>query len=115
MSSGVIATSGITASDQVSLSFQLSIFSLDTLKRAAIKFSSDCVFEFTASEAEAVLKVTFRHPMTEEKRSQFIDKIRIEILDQDLREKIAAESEVYRNLILANVFSKTSFSKLSEE
>lgn len=115
MNSEIIATSGMPTDDQITLPFQLSVFSLDTLKRAAIKFTADCVFEFNSTEKEVLLKVTFRSPLTEDKQKKLIDDLRVEILDQDLRATIAAESEVYRNLILANVFSKTSFSKISEE
>lgn len=36
-----------------------------------------------------------------------VNRLRREVLDQDLREKIAAESNAYRDIILGYVFSKT--------
>ncbi len=36
-----------------------------------------------------------------------VNRLRREVLDQDLREKIAAESNPYRDIILGYVFSKT--------
>ncbi len=51
-------------------------------------------------------------PKIEKKTAETIlENFKKEVLDQDLREKIAKETEEVRNLILAHAFSKTSIIK----
>ncbi len=90
------------------LKFQIGVFSLDTLKRAALKFTSYCSFDFHIGNESIDVTLCFGPTTSEEICEKTIGDYKSEALDQDLRSRIAAETEGYRNLILANVFSKTS-------
>ncbi len=90
----------------VVLAFEPSVASLDVVQRAALKFTNLCAFEFSPHESgvEVTVKFPFR---LEVDRDDLIGRFRNEVLDQALRERIAAETAQERNLILAYAFSNT--------
>ena len=57
------------------------------------------------------VEMRFNKESSKEAQEHFISEFTKEVLDQDLRESIKKETEGYRNLILAHVFSKTSLIK----
>ena len=113
----IIASTGDDTSspDYYCLSFQQAVYPLEILKRSALKFSDNCVFDFQVIYEETEVKIGFRNPFSEEEKLALINDFKTEVLDQDLRLAISKETEPVRNLILANVFSKTSLVQSSDE
>ncbi len=93
----------------VSVVFDLQINSLTAVKKAVYKFAADCAAVLSTKEPNQ-LEVKLSFPDT----TDLVDKRAVvrafcnEVIDQDLREQIACETEATRNLILAQAFSKTS-------
>ncbi len=88
------------------LTFPSSVFSLDTLKRAAYKFTDSFSFQFDVEDDTLHCSAT---PLgtNQTDMDQFELRFRNEVLDQDLRERIAQETAPIRNVILAYAFSNT--------
>lgn len=63
----------------------------------------------TPDSFEVVLKSV--NVKSESSMDRIVDDFKKEVLDQELRMVIKAESEPYRNLILSHVFSRTSLVK----
>lgn len=82
-------------------------FDIEAIKRAAYRFSDRVSVEITATPEGTLCRLL---PL-DSKQAVPLDKLtgefRNEVLDQDLRLKIASETEGYRNLILSLAFSKT--------
>ena len=89
------------------LDIDLGVYSLDSLKRAAYRFSDRFATEITVDRQIATCKLTFPTDRTSESVESVVAAFRRELLDQDLRETIRRETEGVRNLILAHAFSKT--------
>lgn len=86
-------------------------FDIEAVKRAAYRFSDRISVEFKESAdgiACQLRGITSFGPLN---LSDVAADFRNEVLDQDLRIKIAAETEAYRNLILSLAFSKTPLSQ----
>ncbi len=98
----------------VCILFDLTVHSETAIKKSVYKFAADfsVVLERTASNDMAVL-VNFPASTNEDSRSSLVRALCNEVIDQDLREQIATETEATRNLILAQAFSKTNL--ISEE
>jgi len=85
----------------------LSVYRLGAVKKAAYKFGDRfhvLIEVFEAGRAKVVLKAKARLPDPYYSAGEFCN----EVLDQELREVVASETEGVRNLILAQAFSKTS-------
>lgn len=102
----IIARSSTTAENTRALEFDKNIFDLETIKRAAIKFTASASFSFSHLDDTIKVTINFLIPFSIQEVTKLIDEFNIEVLDQDLRKRVAAETEDVRNLILANVFSK---------
>ncbi len=89
------------------VAFDKNATSLDSLKKAAYRLSDQFAAEFLIHEREFVCVLRFPLNKSEESASLTVDTFRKEVLDQDLRASIRAETESVRNLILAHAFSKT--------
>jgi His-Xaa-Ser system protein HxsD len=100
----------ITADDgAVRFEIDLSVYSLDTVKKAAYKFTSECAVLFEQESPNLLIVIlSFVGEQTKDRKLQIAGALCNEILDQDLRETIAKKTESSRNLILAHAFSKTS-------
>jgi len=103
--------SGVRTSDDGSLLvlFDLRIYKISAIKKAAYKFASDCsvlLKQLSVDQLEAHLSFSDNTDACAKKiiARAFCN----EVIDQDLREQIAQETEATRNLILAQAFSKTS-------
>lgn len=81
------------------ITFDVDVFSLDTVKRALYRFSDKCSFDIQMKDN--IITVTFQS------RDDLITKIKNEVLDQDLRDTLSKETANIRTLILANAFSNT--------
>jgi His-Xaa-Ser system protein HxsD len=92
-----------------SVRFASSAYSLDAVKQAAYKFAKTCgvVLQCDEKYTEATISF-FDDKISELERSKLVGAFCNEVIDQDLRESIAAKTESIRNLILAQAFSKTN-------
>jgi His-Xaa-Ser system protein HxsD len=86
------------------LSFDAASHSADAIQRAAYRFSDRFSCELASGETEHLCVLTAVGDADLD--AQIVD-FRIEVLDQVLRERIRAETEPIRTMILAQAFSKT--------
>lgn len=93
------------------MTFDKSVASLDSLKKAAYRFIDQFSVEFLPSESNVLCVLRFNPNKSEESANLTVEDFRKEVLDQDLRASIKAETEAVRNLILAHAFSKTDLIK----
>ena len=90
------------------LVFSPQIYSVETIKKAAYRFSDvltvdilrrpdgiECILQFLSGSKE------------EEQAERIVAAFKNEVLDQDLRSIVSKETEAIRNSILAFAFSKT--------
>ncbi len=92
-----------------SLSLDTSIYSLDSIKKAAYKFADKASVIISPSSGTVVTIVFhFVGRQTEGGPDQVISDFCNELLDQDLRDRIKKETEPLRNLLLAHAFSRTT-------
>jgi His-Xaa-Ser system protein HxsD len=82
-------------------------YSWDSIKRAAYSLSGKCSFDFQTEGKEIVCKLLFLNPQLPEIVASIELAFRNELLDQDLRARIAEETAALRNAVLAFAFSKT--------
>ena len=90
----------------VVLTFETSTASLDSLQKAAIKFTGLCAFEFLPQVDRVAVTISFPF-LHEAGVDELVGRYRNEVLDQALRERISRETAQERNLILAYAFSNT--------
>ncbi len=94
-----------------SVRFSTLLFDIATIKKAAYRMTALCAFEF-AVEGEDIV-CTLR-PLSERAgpiAQEIVETFRTEVLDQDLRRIVGAETEPIRNAILAYAFSRTGLQK----
>ena len=82
-------------------------YDVEAIKRAAYRFSDRISAEITSDAGEFICQLRALRPGATESLEGLANEFRNEVLDQDLRLKVAAETESYRNLILSLAFSKT--------
>lgn len=87
--------------------FPKGLYDLDAIKKAAYRFANQAAVEISPSDAEISCRFHFSLPVTDAEVQNLLNDFRIEVLDQDLRASIAAETASVRNVILAYAFSKT--------
>jgi His-Xaa-Ser system protein HxsD len=87
--------------------FDTRIFSVETVKKAAYKYLDRITVDFHIDGSILTCLLSFRAGLSETERDLAIRDLKNEVLDQDLRERIKAETAAVRNLILAHAFSKT--------
>lgn len=98
---------GGTAPDRpasVELTFDAASHSADAIQRAAYRFSDRVSCELTSGEDEHRCVLT---AVGAPDIDALVADFRTEVLDQVLRERIRAETEPIRTMILAQAFSKT--------
>lgn len=88
----------------VELAFDATNYSADAIQRAAYRFCDRFSVELVSDEAghHCILKA-----VSDVNLDPLIGDFRTEVLDQVLRERIRAETEPIRTMILAQAFSKT--------
>lgn len=87
--------------------FDLSVFSLDCVKRAAYRVTRNAAVEITLEDGFAVCALNFSKSVTRAAADAAMERLRLEVLDQDLRSTIASETASVRNAILALAFSRS--------
>ena len=108
--SDIIACSG----EGLLVAFDTSVYRLTAIKKAAHKFGDlfhIVIRPTTDGRVEAVLKAktTLANP------KRVVGEFCNEVLDQELRELVAQETQAVRDLILAHAFSKTSLLSTESE
>lgn len=89
--------------------FDLRIYSPAAVKKAAYKFAADFSAILTVRDEHRLeVRIHFAENGVASHIETVLDAFCNEVIDQDLRELIAKETEATRNLILAEAFSKTS-------
>jgi His-Xaa-Ser system protein HxsD len=89
------------------IDLDLAAFSIEAIKRAAYRYSDRFAFDMAVVAGKAACTLTFEDSKGPEFIEATISAFRKELLDQDLRIAIRAETEGVRNLILAHAFSRT--------
>jgi len=84
-----------------------SVYGLEAVKKAAYKFGDRFHILIEAQEDTRV-KVTLKSKTPLNNADYLAGEFCNEVLDQELRESIAKETDAVRNLLLAHAFSKTS-------
>jgi His-Xaa-Ser system protein HxsD len=88
--------------------FDLAVFNIESIKRAAYRFSDRFAFNVCISGTTASCVLAFPDTVSPELIDETASNFRKEVLDQDLRQSIRAETESVRNVILAHAFSRTT-------
>lgn len=83
------------------------VYSLQAIKKAAYRFIDKFSVNIRDEDENYLVDLFFSKEISSDTKNFLLSDFSKEILDQDLRESIKAETEAYRNLILAHVFSKT--------
>jgi His-Xaa-Ser system protein HxsD len=90
------------------LAFSSQVYSVETIKKAAYRFSDVLSIDFIPRQTEVECILHFSSdPKGEEQAERIVAAFKNEILDQDLRGIIARETESTRNAILAFALSQT--------
>ena len=88
--------------------FSSQVYSVETIKKAAYRFSDVMAVAITTRPGEIECVVEFLSETNkQEQPEQILADFRNEVLDQDLRATIAKETEATRNAILAFALSRT--------
>lgn len=99
-----VETSGGNGRTAVEIIFATTTTSIDAIQRAAYRFSDRFSCELIPGEQIHRCLLT---PVITDDVDMEIASFRTEVLDQTLRERIRAETEPIRTMILAHAFSKT--------
>ena len=94
-------------SQQVVLEFDSAVYRLEAVKKAGYRFGARCGVQIEVASPERV-RVTLQPKSVSEDANALEAEFRNEVLDQELREVVAKETEAVRNLIVLQAFSKTS-------
>ena len=87
--------------------FSKAVYALQAIKKAAYKFIDKISVNIRDEDENYLVDLVFSKDISSEAKIFLLSEFSKEVLDQDLRESIKIETEAYRNLILAHVFSKT--------
>lgn len=97
----------LSASVVATIEFDTTIFYVDSIKKAAYRLSGPVSFEFKLSDKTLRCEILASESLSADKVQSLVQRLQNEVLDQDLRRRIAEETTGTRNVILAHVFSKT--------
>lgn len=94
------------------LDFDSTAYSVTAVQKACYRFTNIASFDVRTDDASRICVIcTALGEKSDEGMQHLGQLLRNEALDQHLREKIRAETEGVRNLILAHAFSKTGLIK----
>ena len=93
--------------DRVTVSFDSRVYALNIIKKAAYRFLDRFVTEIGQNADSWACTLRFFNPVDRSTADSAIRELEAEVLDQDLRESIARETEPVRNAVLALAFSRT--------
>lgn len=87
--------------------FQKSVYDLDTVKKAAYRFIDKFAPEFHLDDETVICTLIFSKDESVDEIERIVTDFKKEVLDQDLRKRIASETSAVRNAVLAVAFSRT--------
>lgn len=93
------------------VTFDQKVYSLNVVKKALYRHLQAFTSDISIADEQIHCLLTFASPMTEKEGLQLANELKKEVLDQDLRKRLQAETEAVRNVILAHTFSKTGLIK----
>ncbi len=93
--------------DLLRVQFERAVYSLETLQKAALKFTNVCSFAFETTDSATVVSITRLRSIEVTDLNDVARLFQNEVLDQHLRWLVAKETEAERNLILSYAFSNT--------
>ena len=96
-----------TRVSSVTISFSSKAFGLETVKKAAYRFSDVGAPEIVPDGDQIHCKISFHEPQLDADARRISSELKLEVLDQDLRRSISDETAPLRNAILAHAFSKS--------
>lgn len=91
--------------------FTVGVYDLEAIKRAAYAISDRARVDIDPTPEHIVCTLYALRPTAGEELQAIENDFALEVLDQDLRRRIATETEGMRNLILSVAFSKTDLAK----
>ena len=91
----------------IDVSFDAAVYSVDAVKAACYRFIDRFASDIEVRGGRIICHIKFDSKLSNAAHESQIDDLKKEILDQDLRLKLKAETEPIRNLILSHAFSKT--------
>lgn len=91
--------------------FPAPLYSLNAIKKAAYRCMDRVTVDIDVREDEVRCTLQFPPDASPEHIAQADTAFRREVLDQDLRESIAAETTAYRDAILALAFAPSDLAK----
>jgi His-Xaa-Ser system protein HxsD len=83
-----------------------SVYDFDCIQRAAVTLANVAAFNFRETNETIDIDIRVRLPSTLTSKD-IADRLLVELLDQRLRQQIAAETKAERDLVLAYAFSNT--------
>jgi His-Xaa-Ser system protein HxsD len=86
--------------------FSAIVYTLDTIKKAAYRFSDRCSFNFDVEGDYIICSISALKPLSPEEYAELQADFQNEVLDQDLRNTIGVETRDVRNAVLAYAFSR---------
>lgn len=89
----------------LSIRVDLAVYRLSAVKKATYRFSASATANIAVDGGHAVVSLT---PAPVSTTTDLEQAFLREVLDQELRELVAEETAQVRNLILAQVFSRTN-------
>jgi His-Xaa-Ser system protein HxsD len=92
----------------IALTFDGQVYSVGAIKKAAYRFLDRFSVNISIENSKINCLLTFGSTNDSETCSRLVEDFKKEVLDQDLRETLKAETEDVRNLILAYAFSRTA-------
>ncbi len=95
------------------VTFDASAYSADAIQRAAYRFSNRLSLDLRRVKGTFACTLLIRDEFAGE-AEEIAAEFRNEVLDQTLRERIRAETEGVRNVILALAFSQTGLAEPRE-
>lgn len=91
----------------LSLTFDKGVYSLTAVKKSAYRYLHAFTTDISIVEGTICCVLNFVSSVNEADAVRLSNELKKEVLDQDLREKLHAETEAVRNVILAHAFSQT--------
>ena len=85
------------------VTFEEAVFSLETIKKAAYRFSGICTFDFKVESGIVHCGLKLVNEDEAQDLKELARLFKNEVLDQDLRRLIAEETESHRNVIRNSV------------
>lgn len=92
---------------KIDVTFDAAVFSLDAVKTACYRFLDRFTSDIELCDGRIICHLSSDEKVSDAAVGANVDNLKKEVLDQDLRLKLKAETEPIRNLILAHAFSKT--------